>query len=123
MSSAISLVYAISNCLSLYRPFSAWDYCYNASPGPTPTASGIELFNNSLDGCGSRGCEKCEGDCDSNADCDGSLTCFFRNGLENVPGCSGGGYEGKAFSVWAMDEQAELTMHIILLVVSNHVPV
>ena len=32
----------------------------------------------------------CEGDCDSDADCDGDLVCFKRDGGEAVPGCSGG---------------------------------
>uniref|UniRef100_A0A7S2HE95 Uncharacterized protein n=1 Tax=Helicotheca tamesis TaxID=374047 RepID=A0A7S2HE95_9STRA len=33
----------------------------------------------------------CEGDCDSNADCDAGLICHLRNDLSEVPGCSGSG--------------------------------
>ncbi|EEC42847.1 frustulin 5 [Phaeodactylum tricornutum CCAP 1055/1] len=32
----------------------------------------------------------CQGDCDKDSDCEGSLKCFMRNGGEAVPGCSGG---------------------------------
>jgi hypothetical protein len=32
---------------------------------------------------------RCEGDCDSDGDCEGSLKCFQRSGLQRVPGCSG----------------------------------
>ena len=30
---------------------------------------------------------KCEGDCDSDADCDGALICFQRTATQDVPGC------------------------------------
>ena len=33
----------------------------------------------------------CEGDCDSDLDCDSGLVCFQRIGLEDVPGCEGEG--------------------------------
>jgi len=33
----------------------------------------------------------CEGDCDTDADCAGSLTCFQRNGVTAVPRCAGAG--------------------------------
>lgn len=32
----------------------------------------------------------CEGDCDSDSDCEGGLTCYQRDANESVPGCSGG---------------------------------
>eukprot|EP00980_Cylindrotheca_fusiformis_P016329 scaffold4852_cov76-Cylindrotheca_fusiformis.AAC.1 len=32
----------------------------------------------------------CQGDCDSNSDCDEGLVCFQRDGNEEVPGCDGG---------------------------------
>ncbi|CAJ1930817.1 unnamed protein product [Cylindrotheca closterium] len=37
---------------------------------------------------------KCEGDCDGDSDCQGSLKCFERTGTEAVPGCNGGGFYG-----------------------------
>jgi hypothetical protein len=40
---------------------------------------------------------ECEGDCDSNDECGDGLLCFFRNGLEPVPGCSGTGVSGRDY--------------------------
>ena len=34
-------------------------------------------------------CGECEGDCDSDADCEGNLICSKRSGFEGVPGCIG----------------------------------
>ena len=39
----------------------------------------------------------CEGDCDNDADCAEGLTCFQRNGLEEVLGCEGSGQKGKDY--------------------------
>ena len=39
----------------------------------------------------------CEGDCDSNNHCAGSLTCFQRNSYEAVPGCKGNGTPGRDY--------------------------
>ena len=33
--------------------------------------------------------QECESDCDSDWDCDWGLVCMFREGNENVPGCTG----------------------------------
>ena len=35
-------------------------------------------------------CDECEGDCDSDDECSPGLSCFHREALEAVPGCSGG---------------------------------
>lgn len=43
-------------------------------------------------------CEKCEGDCDTDTDCQGDLVCFQRRGKTknaDVPGCSGNAVTGK----------------------------
>ena len=44
--------------------------------------------------CGSNGeCTICQGDCDSDSDCNGDLRCAQRSkltGVENVPGCAWG---------------------------------
>mmetsp|Transcript_28491 Transcript_28491/g.61191 ORF Transcript_28491/g.61191 Transcript_28491/m.61191 type:complete len:845 (+) Transcript_28491:175-2709(+) len=40
---------------------------------------------------------ECQGDCDLDTDCQGSLTCFQRSGNEPVPGCSGTGTSGKDY--------------------------
>jgi hypothetical protein len=37
---------------------------------------------------------ECEGDCDSDSDCAGAMTCYKRQGTESVPGCSGSGRSG-----------------------------
>ncbi|CAJ1954158.1 unnamed protein product [Cylindrotheca closterium] len=37
---------------------------------------------------------RCQGDCDSDFDCQGNLVCFQRNENEPVPGCSGGSADG-----------------------------
>ena len=41
------------------------------------------------DYCKDYKCKKCQGDCDSDSECEGGLKCFQRNGREKVPGCSG----------------------------------
>ena len=43
--------------------------------------------------CGSEGylCKECEGDCDSDDDCEGDLICRQRSEASSVPGCSGEG--------------------------------
>ena len=39
----------------------------------------------------------CQGDCDSDKDCEGDLQCMPRNGLEKVPRCQGEGVRGKDY--------------------------
>ncbi len=39
-------------------------------------------------------CNECEGDCDNDNQCAGSLRCFQRDGAQNVPGCGTGGTSG-----------------------------
>ena len=39
----------------------------------------------------------CEGDCDSDSDCQSGLHCFKREGFESVPSCSGDGIRGKDY--------------------------
>lgn len=41
------------------------------------------------DYCKDYKCRKCQGDCDSDSQCEGGLKCFQRDGREKVPGCSG----------------------------------
>ena len=45
-------------------------------------------------------CGECEGDCDSDDDCEEGLQCFDRSGFEDVPGCSG---EGGSLDVRSKD--------------------
>ena len=59
------------------------------NPDPTKSAlfdRGDELPEGSYD--------KCEGDCDTDDDCVGNLLCYYRDGYESVPGCTGSGTPG-----------------------------
>lgn len=60
-----------------------WDYCFDATPDSKGGWSAEE-----------KPLWKCEGDCDTNADCKGNLTCFQRSGNEDIPGCNKGGESG-----------------------------
>lgn len=52
---------------------------------------GSDTINNlGWEYCDSRLCKKCQGDCDGDSQCEGSLKCFRRNRYERVPGCKGG---------------------------------
>jgi len=69
------------------------DFCI-----PRPSANTlISVYDNIEGGDAAAGglypIPSCAGDCDIDADCQGSLTCFFRAGFDNVPGCSGFGDE------------------------------
>lgn len=46
-----------------------------------------------------RKCKACEGDCDSDKDCNTGLQCFQRNGYTIVPACSGKGANGYDYCV------------------------
>lgn len=61
---------------------SAYDYC----------VADVTLNNKGSSGCTERSpCAVCQGDCDSDMDCNPGLKCFQRNGKEKVPGCDTGG--------------------------------
>lgn len=68
---------AIPGCTGIPTTFD-WDYCLpgvDSSPGLNPSSvMGL-----------------CQGDCDTDAHCSGSLLCFQRDGTEDVPGCAGAG--------------------------------
>jgi len=38
--------------------------------------------------------KECEGDCDRDSDCEGTLKCFQRRGFRPIPGCKGSGEKG-----------------------------
>ena len=60
----------------------ATDYCYN--PG--------SLVNKGVNGCTNAAkCGKCQGDCDSDAQCATGLKCYQRNDQKAVTGCDPGG--------------------------------
>ena len=41
----------------------------------------------------------CEGDCDSDADCQEGLICYQRKGFYPIPGCTGDGIDGRDYCV------------------------
>ena len=47
-----------------------------------------------------RRCNECEGDCDRDADCEGNLVCFQRNGFTTVRGCNGSGVESTCIIIF-----------------------
>ncbi|KAI2504379.1 Bacterial protein of unknown function (DUF839) [Fragilaria crotonensis] len=61
---------------------------------------------------------KCEGDCDTNADCASGLACFQRVGSEAVPGCSGAGLDARIIAtegqpvIFANGQQSSVNLHI-----------
>jgi hypothetical protein len=80
-----------------------WDYCvlppgenefddqiYDYDGGDFSTA----LVSTGGTGCRGSVCTVCEGDCDDDNDCGGTMKCFQRESLELVPGCSGVGKRG-----------------------------
>ena len=63
-----------------------------------PNFSDEDLRDDHVDGCRrgawgwlTGGCGLCEGDCDSDKDCERGLSCFQRDGTTPVPGCKGTG--------------------------------
>ena len=41
--------------------------------------------------------QQCQGDCDSDSDCDNNLICYQREDIEDIPGCYGKGLSGKDY--------------------------
>jgi len=64
----------------------AKDYCFAPK---LPTEAGVLNYVGECDDT-SGPCGECEGDCDSDDDCGAGLSCYERDALEAVPGCSGG---------------------------------
>ena len=71
---------------------SAKDYCHKPNEADTLAYVGNDLLPSRSFPLG-----ECEGDCDSDDDCAGSLQCIERSGTESVPGCFGSGCSGKDF--------------------------
>jgi hypothetical protein len=57
------------------------------SGGPPAGSDAVNFLGK--DYCRDYKCKKCQGDCDSDSECEGGLKCFQRDGREEVPGCSG----------------------------------
>jgi predicted DNA-binding transcriptional regulator len=60
--------------------------------GATLAAAQTHLNNKGVTGCTrTKQCGLCEGDCDNDHDCKTGMTCFQRNGMQPIPGCTSGG--------------------------------
>lgn len=69
--------------------------CCTCGGGSGGGSQEIQLTWKGWSGCStSSPCGKCEGDCDSDSHCAGSLKCYSRNGKQAIPGCSGSGISG-----------------------------
>ncbi len=79
---------------------SPWDYCY------APNPSTLVFAGDS--GCASSAqCMACHGDCDTDADCQGALRCFQRDGSVQVPGCNVGQAGDVAAADYCYDPDGE----------------
>lgn len=67
---------------------SSADYCY------IPPAGELVLVGNDDEPSSAYPLQECQGDCDSDSDCDWGLTCFQRDGEESIEGCTGAGSDG-----------------------------
>jgi hypothetical protein len=60
------------------------------SPAPTAAAKNVEYVGNDGSPTSAYPLGECQGECDSNEDCEGGLICFQRDPGDPVPGCLGG---------------------------------
>ena len=83
----------------------------------------IAIVNKGGSGCtNSAKCNKCEGDCDTDNDCVGSLKCFQRGNSETVPGCSVGGPYNYSFCYSTTDEESLLVSNEKILDIPGTLP-
>merc|ERR1739841_128709 len=52
---------------------------------------GVGLNSRNVNGYGTGGLGKCQGDCDTDSDCASGLKCWQRSGYTDIPGCTGTG--------------------------------
>jgi hypothetical protein len=64
----------------------SYDYCYDKSKSSLPKDTTF-LKGSQIDPTHTLKLGRCSGDCDSDADCRGTMTCFQRSGKALVPGC------------------------------------
>jgi hypothetical protein len=50
--------------------------------------------------------QRCQGDCDGDSECAPGLICYFRDGIDPVPGCSGSGYPNTDYCIDKRDDPA-----------------
>lgn len=77
---------AVPGCTGAEWRDDTTDFCYLP-----PDDAGPALVENDCEDAGGGACGLCQGDCDSDRDCAGTLRCYQRNyELTAVPGCYGG---------------------------------
>jgi hypothetical protein len=87
----------IPGCMYLLYDTNSYDYCYNPSVKgdreilDKDRVGRIELYSPAHTMIGGA---RCEGQCESDADCRGKLICFVRGDTRAVPGCKGTGVSG-----------------------------
>eukprot|EP00931_Biecheleriopsis_adriatica_P060751 TRINITY_DN36495_c0_g1_i1.p1 TRINITY_DN36495_c0_g1~~TRINITY_DN36495_c0_g1_i1.p1 ORF type:complete len:2641 (-),score=486.46 TRINITY_DN36495_c0_g1_i1:92-6985(-) len=74
-------------------PASGFDTCFDPN---APTSKTYQYLGGNLP---LRKMIQCEGDCDTDDDCEGSLVCFQRDGSEAIPGCEGSASSSTDFCV------------------------
>ena len=67
------------------------DYCV------TPRWDMLDLAGNNGIPASAFPLQECQGDCDTDSDCDGNLKCFKRDGQEPIVGCYGKGESGEDY--------------------------
>ena len=82
-----------SNCLEPMGPFytCGTDQAGNDSEPFQSCQSSLWGYDDNWESWDEISLGLCQGDCDSDGDCQEGLICFQRNGKEPVPGCGGGG--------------------------------
>jgi len=78
-------------------PTDSVDYCVK------PEENQLVLMGNNGSPSNAFPLQACQGDCDNDSDCAGSLKCFQRDGREEVPGCIG---KGQRKSDYCYDDSA-----------------
>ena len=78
-------------------PTDSVDYCVK------PEENQLVLMGNNGSPSNTFPLQACQGDCDNDSDCEGSLKCFQRDGTEEVPGCIG---KGQRKSDYCYDDSA-----------------
>lgn len=69
-----------------------WSVCFNSTKS---SLKDIDRVLTPINNCGAEShlptCKMCEGHCNTDADCEGTLSCFDRTSKQYIPGCAVGG--------------------------------
>lgn len=92
--SQLGFPYPSDNCCTTDSPSLTPTSSPTIVPSPSPSSAPTGTFLTDLGHTSIVGYGLCEGDCDSDLDCNNGLVCFQRGGWEEVPGCTGEGSPG-----------------------------